>query len=137
MCCALVTPSVLISGGENCWGTLIFSDTSAISTATFCSTSLYYSSVMSSIIPEHLCTSPSMALSPFTFYSFFFYSFLFLTSLLMDFSGLTDLLPMTCQGTPYLLSRHVPTTTNPKVCHLTSTVLGRLCSSALRRAWQW
>jgi ribonuclease HI len=36
-----------------------------------------------------------------------------------------------------LLSRHVPTTANPKVCLLTSTVIGRLFSSALRRATQW
>jgi hypothetical protein len=36
-----------------------------------------------------------------------------------------------------VLSRHVPATTNPKVCLLTSTVLGQLCSSALRRAMQW
>jgi hypothetical protein len=37
----------------------------------------------------------------------------------------------------YLLSRHVPATTNPKVCLLTSTVLGQLCSSALGHATQW
>jgi hypothetical protein len=36
-----------------------------------------------------------------------------------------------------LLSRHVPAMTNPKVCLLTSTVFGQLCSSALRRATQW
>jgi hypothetical protein len=36
-----------------------------------------------------------------------------------------------------LLSRHVPTIANPKVCQLTSTVLGQLFSSALRRATQW
>jgi hypothetical protein len=36
-----------------------------------------------------------------------------------------------------VLSRHVPATANPKVCLLTSTVLGRLFSSALRRATQW
>jgi hypothetical protein len=35
-----------------------------------------------------------------------------------------------------VLSRHVPTMANPKVCQLTSTVLGWLCSSALRRAAQ-
>jgi hypothetical protein len=36
-----------------------------------------------------------------------------------------------------VLSRHVPATANPKVCLLTSTVFGRLCSSAFRRAMQW
>jgi hypothetical protein len=40
------------------------------------------------------------------------------------------------QNTP-LLSRHVPAMANPKVCLLTSTVLGRLFSSALRRTMQW
>jgi gag-polypeptide of LTR copia-type len=37
----------------------------------------------------------------------------------------------------FLLSRHVPATANLKVCLLTSTVFGRLCSSALGRATQW
>jgi gag-polypeptide of LTR copia-type len=36
-----------------------------------------------------------------------------------------------------LLSRHVPTMANHKVCLLTSTVFRRLCSSALRHATQW
>jgi hypothetical protein len=36
-----------------------------------------------------------------------------------------------------LLSRHVSTMANPKVCQLASTVLGQLCSSALRHATQW
>jgi hypothetical protein len=35
-----------------------------------------------------------------------------------------------------LLSRHVPATTNTKVCLLTSTVFGQLCSSALGCAMQ-
>jgi hypothetical protein len=35
-----------------------------------------------------------------------------------------------------MLSRHVSTMANPKVRQLTSTVLGRLCSSALRCATQ-
>ena len=55
-----------------------------------------------------------------------------------DENTLVDPNGVVCQALrEYLLSRHVPTTANPKVCHLVSTVLGRLCSSALRRAWQW
>ena len=64
-----------------CQRTLIFSDISAVyssfSSATFCSTSSYYSSAMSTIISKHLQASLSTALSfllPLLFFPLFFYS---------------------------------------------------------------